>query len=860
MADSVLHLSSLEYPPSPLTPILPWCRERLRSRTGSERESLLAGLPVPYSHRRLLLDYLNEDPKDHREVILPLEEDFEKNRLFRSTALLFFSLIRGSFSDVNIAIFGFCSHLTENFYTFLEETPLPPGTPAIRLNNVGEIIPWDGVSKLPPPQGKEGSEKDLLRRAMEFYIFGDNIQACRYFDLLYGKSRRGQLALQTEERTLLFRCYGLAALKLNQEDLALTVFNSLLNMAVLLKDARLIALAYGLTGEVYRQKGRLEQASHFFRKYLEPEDCGEELRFEGLFSLFLCAMEGHDTLTSSEKEELLELTVRLDRPKSRGIILLHTDPVHLDDVIELFTQRDNPILRAHALYSKGVFEWQNKGDRSKGERNLQEALKIGEEQRILYLHMKILHSLGQFYTEADEPEKAFRCYARALEGYLREERFIEIARIYISLAEMGFGLSHEGQARSFLRTARYILNRLPGAPELLKSKVSLLASPSLDGDGTAPEENTEWFTEPIRKDWVTMGLKQHVRYEHLKKGMYEINLLSDIQSILASTEERDRLILLTMERLLSSSLVNSLSFYERLGDSYRLAYHSSLLDEEPDRRELEDYLDNRDGNAGDLSAGPSGKLRLPVFYENIISGVIICSPESPRFSMRDEDKQVFTILAGQFSSALEKIRQKELILTKNRQLEAINRELTITTLTDPLTGIGNRIQLNDKIEDFTARYGGSRERDNFSLLFIDLDNFKYYNDTYGHPVGDMLLEDFSRLLKEACRESDWIFRYGGDEFVVLLAETDGNSSTLIADRILYELEKKEGYAELLDKLGYEDEIPRDCRLSCSIGISDIKNADGDGKRLLKQADTALYEAKESGKRQWKIYIKDGSYE
>ena len=825
----------------------------------------LSLLPVLSSHIKLLHDYIEERPRARKEVVLFSETDFERERIFRSVCLLFYSLINPDISRVKISVSGHLSHSVENFYAYLDETYPLETMPSLILDNCGEIIPWDGVTKLPPPLTREGTDREIFRWAMEFFVFGDNIQACQYFDLLYGRNRVGSLSFDAEDRAGLFRYYGLAALDLNQEDLALTIFNSLLNMAVYLRESRLMALAYCLTGEVYRKKERLKQAVHFYRKSLELDGVDGEIRFEALFSLFLCSRRIKDCIEAEEKDELLELAEKLGRTKGKGIVLLYSDPTRLDEVIELFTRRENPILRSQALLARGIYEWQTQKDRKKGEESLLEALETRKGHKGPYLPMVILHMLGQLYEEDSRPEMAFRCYAGALEGYLREERFEEMARLYLTLSEMGFRLSCDAQARSLLRTARYIVNRLPEASESLREEISRYVPPPPSvkkepAAGPDTESPRNWFVEPIDREWVSTNLKQHVRYEQLKKGMYEINLLSDIQSILAGTEDRDRLIFLTMERLLSSSLVSSISYYERLEDSYRLAYHSSLLDIEPDRQDLDDFLTFWERGIRNLSTSPSGMLLIPVISEDLIKGVIICRPESPHYVISDEEKQIFSILAGQFSSALEKIRQKELILSKNRRLEAINRELTITTLTDPLTGIGNRIQLNEKIKEFSSRYGGSRERDNFTLLFIDLDNFKYYNDTYGHPVGDRLLEDFSRVLQNACRDSDCIFRYGGDEFVLLLAETDGQSSTLIAERILHELEDKKGYADFLGELGYGEKIPREKWLSCSIGISDFLKAERDGKKLLKQADEALYDAKESGRKQWKIHRKDKSNE
>jgi diguanylate cyclase (GGDEF)-like protein len=161
---------------------------------------------------------------------------------------------------------------------------------------------------------------------------------------------------------------------------------------------------------------------------------------------------------------------------------------------------------------------------------------------------------------------------------------------------------------------------------------------------------------------------------------------------------------------------------------------------------------------------------------------------------------------------------------------------------DQLTGLINRAFFNDRLDialKGVERYGP------VALMFIDLDNFKHVNDTLGHDAGDNLLREVANRLRDCLRQVDTIARIGGDEFTVILTNiTNTRSITMIADKLL---------------LALADPIIMDERpiyVSCSLGISLAEDVDVDSKQLLKQADAALYKAKEAGRNQYKFYTEE----
>jgi len=160
---------------------------------------------------------------------------------------------------------------------------------------------------------------------------------------------------------------------------------------------------------------------------------------------------------------------------------------------------------------------------------------------------------------------------------------------------------------------------------------------------------------------------------------------------------------------------------------------------------------------------------------------------------------------------------------------------------DDLTQLLNKQALSNEIEILITQQ--SRQFDNgFSLLFIDLDHFKKVNDTKGHLVGDKLLQQVAQRLQQTARHNDLLFRFGGDEFAVLLHNSFCQATiTLVAERILKRLEQ----VYIIDDNKY--------RIGASIGVSVINNIDTSAYEVIRNADIAMYEAKRLGRGQVVFY-------
>jgi diguanylate cyclase (GGDEF)-like protein/PAS domain S-box-containing protein len=159
---------------------------------------------------------------------------------------------------------------------------------------------------------------------------------------------------------------------------------------------------------------------------------------------------------------------------------------------------------------------------------------------------------------------------------------------------------------------------------------------------------------------------------------------------------------------------------------------------------------------------------------------------------------------------------------------------------DPLTDLPNRLLLRDRLERAIAQ--GERGGTRVALLFIDLDRFKTVNDSLGHPVGDRLLREAARRLRNCVREMDTVSRQGGDEFLIVLTElNDSDAVTRVAEHILTTM----SVPFSLDG--------HDVAISCSVGVAVYPEDGRDFDELLKKSDIAMYHAKEAGRNAFRYY-------
>lgn len=235
-------------------------------------------------------------------------------------------------------------------------------------------------------------------------------------------------------------------------------------------------------------------------------------------------------------------------------------------------------------------------------------------------------------------------------------------------------------------------------------------------------------------------------------------------------------------------------------------------------------------HAGDIHAGTitcshfsceDGKMIcIPLIAQGETHGVLhLCGPQGSQWTLEEQKNAV--ALAEHTSLTLANLRLRETL----RQ-QAIR---------DPLTGLYNRRYLLETMEHEFSR--AMRHDHKVGILMLDIDNFKKFNDEHGHDTGDFILSELGRLLKTVIRHEDLACRYGGEEFVILITETDNEGASQAAAKILSSVRE---HAFIFNNRSYGP-------ITLSIGQAVYPDNGRTKTDLLKQADDALYDAKKAGR-------------
>ena len=237
--------------------------------------------------------------------------------------------------------------------------------------------------------------------------------------------------------------------------------------------------------------------------------------------------------------------------------------------------------------------------------------------------------------------------------------------------------------------------------------------------------------------------------------------------------------------------------------------------------------------ANAVSLGVRGELNLrgtapqgqpPAWYHIIINPV------------RDSDGKVFRLVGTHMDITERKEIEQQLLATNQsltestRQLQMANVRLEALATTDGLTGLKNHRAFQDQLHEEIER--ATRYSTPLSMLMVDVDRFKTYNDTFGHPAGDLVLRKVAEILQSTCRVHDFVARYGGEEFAIILTESDRESAIATAERL----------REAIEAAPWPSR-----RVTASFGVATFSPATDDTTSLITQADTALYAAKRNGR-------------
>lgn len=219
--------------------------------------------------------------------------------------------------------------------------------------------------------------------------------------------------------------------------------------------------------------------------------------------------------------------------------------------------------------------------------------------------------------------------------------------------------------------------------------------------------------------------------------------------------------------------------------------------------------------------GINSVMSVPLKTRDAAIGALTIYRKSKQ-TFTDSELLLSSIFAAQAVEAIE----------KTIQLESLKKQ----AIYDQLTNVFNKHSVINRLEEEVKR--ALRYKKFLTVTFIDIDDFKKFNDTHGHLLGDKLLKDFSDILKNELRKNDLLGRCGGEEFVIITPETDKSGAEAIANKLL-EITVKHSF------LGHDGEVKG---ISFSAGISSYPLDGKTSEELIDKADKAMYVAKRGGKK------------
>jgi two-component system, cell cycle response regulator len=221
-----------------------------------------------------------------------------------------------------------------------------------------------------------------------------------------------------------------------------------------------------------------------------------------------------------------------------------------------------------------------------------------------------------------------------------------------------------------------------------------------------------------------------------------------------------------------------------------------------------------------------------------------------QYRLASENRQLVGDLSAKNQALLDMNRELESkIAERTSELAEANARLAQLAVTDGLTGLYNHRHFHERLALEVERSG--RTGLPLSVLMIDVDHFKHYNDNNGHPAGDEVLRQIAHLMSDGRRANDVCARYGGEEFAVVLVDTPKLTAAQVAERL------RERIAEFPFAHG---ETQPGGRVSISVGVASLPDDARDAERLVRRADAALYRAKRAGRNRVVLSTPEGELE
>jgi diguanylate cyclase (GGDEF)-like protein/PAS domain S-box-containing protein len=386
------------------------------------------------------------------------------------------------------------------------------------------------------------------------------------------------------------------------------------------------------------------------------------------------------------------------------------------------------------------------------------------------------------------------------------EKHLSEHRVDIILLDLGLP---DAQGLGAVRRAREIAPRIP-----------LVVLTGLDDESLATQALKEGAQDYLIKGQIeTRGLSRALRYAIERKGM---------EDALYVEKERAQVTLNSIgDAVVCTDVSGAITFLNLVAEKM-----TGWSLQEAASRPMAEVFKILDATTRVTTPNPMEKAFLQDRTMNLPSNCLLIRRDGFEIPIEDSVAPIHD-RQGQATGAVVVFRDVS-------AARAMALEMAHSAQHDFLTGLPNRMLLNDRVNQ--AIILAPRHMKKVAVLFLDLDGFKHINDSLGHPIGDKLLQSIAKCLVDCVRGSDTVSRQGGDEFVVLLSEMEQSEDAAITARRMLE-----AVAECHSVDGH------DLHVTTSIGVSVYPDDGMDAETLIKNADTAMYQAKENGRQSYQFF-------
>ena len=469
---------------------------------------------------------------------------------------------------------------------------------------------------------------------------------------------------------------------------------------------------------------------------------------------------------------------------------------------------------------------------------------------------------GLIYAKEKEYDYALEEYEKA-EIYKNRSvktQFFTVTALAIEKSDAYMNLNNTSEAEKILKDAIAFCNS-----KGYFHKTRLLVKKLENNNEILSKWNLK-ITSVTKEQLNEIAYNTHVRTE-LRKKKTEINFLTKWQEVIGiNTDSIDNLIKTSLKTMQNAYNLDGILYFTNLKN--RLKSYQTTVDIPIDEKvttSIFEYFkksstafvinrDEKDFYNYSFFIDLLGEDRvatiigIPMYTNESLDSIAILFINMHRNFTANKDRHSNDMLMILKFAFIQLRNAIEKTLTR-MELEQTNLLLSKSSVTDILTGTYNRQGLKNII---SSNVNNSDSDDTTSVMYLDMDYFKYYNDTFGHKIGDEILKDFATRAEKLILKKGYLIRYGGDEFIIILPKTSLDESTIWAEKFIEMFDEIND--TIINLIPEGAVIPDEKRLSCSIGISSFEKWDEDTiYATFNQADEALYFVKNSTRNDYMLY-------